>query len=234
MAYTHLDRLQRHFQALGFTGEAGVNAEPQDVYTLPIQGFDNSFFQAGQDLIAFGAGGVDDGEDAEVIVHEYGHAVHHAQVPGWGARHQGGAMGEGFGDFLAAVFYGREISGGFQDTCIADWDATSYSAANPPCLRRADSAKKYPKGMTNSSVHSDGELWSSFLWRLRAKLGETSIEQSDNTLKLVLTSHEFLTGNAQFGDAIAALRLAADALGQPEWPALIDETAAETTMPLNP
>ncbi len=50
-----------------------------------------------------GAGGVDDGEDAEVILHEYGHAVHDAQVPGWGDTHEGGAMGEGWGDFLAAV-----------------------------------------------------------------------------------------------------------------------------------
>lgn len=235
MVYTHIDRFQRYIQSLGFTEEAGVNAEPQVAYALPIQGFDNSFYMGGgQDILAFGAGGVDDAEDAEVILHEYGHAVHDDQVPGWGSRHEGGAMGEGFGDWLAAAYYAAELSGGFQDPCIMDWDATSYSSADPPCLRRTDKPKTYPKDMTNNSVHADGELWSAFLWRLRAKLGETPVEQTDNSMRLVLTSHEFLTTTAGFGDAIAALRLAADALEEPEWPALIDETAAETNMPLNP
>ena len=234
MAYAHIDRAQRYFQGLGFTGDAGVNAEPQDAYTLPVMGFDNSFYMPAHDLLLFGAGGVDDGEDAEVILHEYGHAVHDAQVDGWGSRHEGGAMGEGFGDFLAAAYYGREISGGFGDVCIMDWDATSYSSDDPPCLRRTDSTKQYPTDMTRSSVHADGELWSSFLWRLRATLGETSVEQSDNVITLVLTSHEFLTPTAEFGDAIAALRQAAIALGHPEWSELIDATANETGMPLNP
>jgi hypothetical protein len=233
MAYTHLDRVQRYFQSLGFTGQAGVNAEPQDVYTLPVEGFDNSMYVGNYDFLLFGAGGVDDAEDAEVILHEYGHAVQDAQVPGWGDHHEGGSMGEGFGDFLAATYYAREISGGFQDTCIMDWDATSYSSDNPPCLRRTDSTKIYPKDMEDE-VHADGELWSSFLWRLRERLGETSVEKTDNSVKLVLTSHELLTTTARFGDAIAALRMAAEALGQPEWPALIDQTAAETNMPLNP
>ena len=234
MAYAHIDRAQRYFQQLGFVGDAGVNAEPQDAYALPVMGYDQSFYMPAQDLLLFGAGGVDDGEDAEVILHEYGHAVHDAQVPGWGSRHEGGAMGEGFGDFLAAAFYGREISGGFGDVCIMDWDATSYSDDDPPCLRRVDSTKQYPQDMTGDSVHADGELWSSFLWRLRSQLGENSVEQSDNVITLVLTSHEFLTPTAEFGDAVAALRQAAVALGQTEWPQIIDATANETGMPLNP
>lgn len=234
MAYAHLDRVQRYFQNLGFTGDAGVNAEPQDTYTLPVVGFDNSFYMPAYDLLLFGAGGVDDAEDAEVILHEYGHAVHDDQVPGWGRRHEGGAMGEGFGDFLAAAYYAREISGGFGDECVMDWDATSYSSADPPCLRRTDSTKRYPDDMTGRSVHADGELWSAFLWRLRARLGDDSMEQSDNIIKLVLTSHEFLTSTAEFGDGVAALRQAAVVLGHPEWPEIIDATASETGMPLDP
>ena len=233
MAYAHIDRFQRYVQSLGFTGAAGVNAEAQDVYTVPAMGFDNSFYQPGNDLLLFGAGGVDDGEDAEVILHEYGHAVHDAQVPGWGSHHEGGSMGEGFGDWLAGSFYGRDISGGFQDTCIMDWDATTYSSATPACLRRMDTVKTYPKNMTNS-VHADGEMWSAFLWRLRDRLGATSQEKSDNSIKLVLASHEFLTPTARFSHAVAALRLAADALGQPDWKLLIDQEAAVTGFPLNP
>ncbi|MCA1727690.1 MAG: M36 family metallopeptidase [Actinobacteria bacterium] len=132
MSYAHMDRLQRFFQGMGFRGQAGVNAESQLIIAFPVQGFDNSFYQPGNDLMLVGAGGVDDGEDAEVIVHEYGHAVHDAQVPGWGEEHEGGSMGEGWGDFLAGAFYAGRISGGFQDECIMDWDATSYSDGPRP------------------------------------------------------------------------------------------------------
>jgi hypothetical protein len=224
MAYAHIDRYQRYLQeTLGFTGSAAINAEPQDTYALPVQGFDNSFYQPGNDLLLFGAGGVDDGEDAEVVLHEYGHAVQDAQVPGWGATAEGGAMGEGFGDFQAGAYYAR-ASGGFQDVCLMDWDSTSYSDADPPCIRRMDSDKVWPKNKTGE-VHDDGEIWETYLWRLRSHLDSTEIERSDNGLKLVLSSHELLGPDATFAKAVAALRTAANGLGHPEWVAFIDAEA---------
>ena len=255
MAYTHIDRIQRYFQSLGFTGDASVNAEPQTVITHRVEGFDNSFYQPGNDLILYGAGGVDDAEDAEVIIHELGHAIHDDQVPGWGSTHEGGSMGEGWGDFLAAAYYAGAISGGFQDPCVADWDATSYSSANPPCLRRTDTNKRYPANMQNE-VHADGEIWSSFLWDLRGLLKcpaeppeddpnwDTDPEcrtprsdsqiMSDRIIKLVLASHEFLTPSARFSHAVAALRTAAEALGRPDWIPLVDQAATARGLPLNP
>ena len=243
--YVAVDTIQRYFQSLGFTGEAAINAEPQNIYTLRVEGFDNSFYQPANDIIVFGAGGVDDAEDAEVVIHELGHAIHDDQVPGWGSSHEGGSMGEGWGDFLAGAYYAR-TSGGFGDLCIADWDATSYSNSSPPCLRRMDEDKKYPDDMENQ-VHADGEIWSAFLWDLRSKLGcdedDASSEcaepgapeaeiLSDRILKLVLTSHELLTTNADFGDAVAALLTAADALGHPEYVPLITSSAAKYGLPL--
>ena len=231
MAYAHLDRTQRYFQSLGFSD---VNAESQEVVATRVEGFDNSFYQPGNDLMLLGTGGVDDGEDAEVIIHEYGHAVQDAQVKGWGATHEGGAMGEGFGDFLAAAVYGRSVSRGFQDECIMDWDATSYDDGDPACLRRTDSKKRYPADMTNTSVHSDGEIWSTFLWRLRSRLGRGSAERSDNVMRLVLASQELVTPEANFGDAVAALRLAAQGLGRASWTRDIDAEARRSGLPLNP
>ena len=186
MAYVHVDRYQRYVQqTLGMTN---VNAEPQDIYALPVEGYDNSFYQPGNDIMVLGAGGVDDGEDAEVTLHEYGHAVQDAQVPGFGATAEGGAMGEGFGDFQAGAYYAR-TSGGFQDACLMEWDSTSYSSSDPTCIRRMDNTKRYPQDIDNE-VHDDGELWSAFLWRVRSHLGADAVEQSDNALKLVLTSHD--------------------------------------------
>lgn len=223
MAYAHIDRLQRYFQTtLGLTT---LNAEPQNVYTVPLQGFDNSLYVGGFDIIVFGAGGVDDGEDGEVIVHEYGHAIQDDQVPGWGQTDQSRAMGEGFGDFLAAAFFARNSSGGFQDTCIADWDATSYSDGTPPCLRRVDGTKRFPDDMTGEE-HADGEIWSAFLWTLRTSLGLDPVERSDNTLRLVLTSHELLTPSATFKAGVAALKTSAKTLGRLDWVTLIKKAAA--------
>ena len=232
MAYAHLDAIQRYYQALGFRGAKSVNAESQEIVATRVEGFDNSFYQPDNDLMLLGTGGVDDGEDAEVIVHEYGHATQDAQVDGWGATPEGGAMGEGFGDFLAAAYYAR-VSRGYYDTCVAEWDATSYATGEPPCLRRVDGKKRYPKDM-EGEVHDDGEIWSAFLWRLRAKLGSTATQRSNNAIRLVLASHELLTPQAEFGDAVAALRTAARALGKSSWAGLIDQAAKVTNLPRNP
>jgi hypothetical protein len=234
MGYAHLDRLQRYIQSLGFDPkhERGVNAESQDIITTRVEGFDNSLYNPGEDVIVYGTGGVDDAEDAEVIVHEYGHAIQDAQVKGWGATAEGGAMGEAWGDFLSASYYAR-TSHGFGDACIAEWDSTSYSSSNPPCLRRTDSKKKYPDDMQDE-VHADGEMWSALLWRLRSSLPGNAVQKSDNVIRLVITSHELLTPQAQFGDGVAALRTAAKALKHPEWAALVNKAAAPGHMPLNP
>jgi hypothetical protein len=234
MAYAHVDRLQRYLQSLGFDPkrERGVNAESQDLITTRVEGFDNSLYQGNNDVIIYGTGGVDDAEDAEVILHEYGHAIQDDQVNGWGSTAEGGAMGEGFGDFLASSYFAR-TSGGFGDACVADWDSTSYSSANPPCLRRMDGKKKYPDDLENE-VHADGEMWSALLWRLRGSLPGNASQKSDNVIRLVITSHEFLTPQANFGDAVAALRTAAKSLRHPEWTGLVNRAANAGRMPLNP
>ena len=232
MAYAHVDRIQRYFQSLGFKGEKSVNAESQNVIAVPVPTYDQSFYQPGNDVMVLGSGGVDDGEDAEIIIHEYGHAAQDAQVPGWGERPDGGAMGEGFGDFLAGAYYARDISNGYQDACVADWDATSYSSDDPPCLRRLDSNKRYPEDLDpDREVHDDGEIWSAFLWDLRRSLGDKARTRSDRSIKLVLASHEFLTPQATFRKGVTALRTAAKALGHRNWARKVKRAAEKRGLP---
>lgn len=224
MAYTHLDRAQRYFQdVLGFVGPTGVNDESQEVITFPVPGFDNSFYQPGNDLMLLGGGGVDDGEDAEVILHEYGHAIHDAQVPGWGNTHEGGSMGEGFGDFLSGAFYASHSSLGYSDTCLMEWDSTSYSSEDPTCIRRMDRAKHYPEDMAGE-VHDDGELWAQYMWNVRERIvpaseasgmstADLASARTDRVLTALLTSHFLLSPSATFADAVAALQQVADETG---------------------
>ena len=56
-------------------------------------------------MIKLGKGGVDDAEDAEVILHELGHAIQDSQqVPfGFGGSLEAGSIGEGFADYWAVT-----------------------------------------------------------------------------------------------------------------------------------
>jgi Zn-dependent metalloprotease len=196
MVYYHIDRMQRHLQELGFNN---VLNHPIEV-NIDGTTEDNSFYSPSTKGLTFGTGGVDDAEDADIILHEYGHAIQDDQVPGFGARHEGGSMGEGFGDFLAASFFSDKKPLKMKPT-VGNWDAVSYSGDDPPNLRRLDSNKKYPKDM-NGEVHDDGEIWSACLWELRAALGRLKAEE------LVIAHHFLLTRNAEFEDAANALILA--------------------------
>src|SRR4051794_25142531 len=79
MAYHWVTVAQRYIQSLGFGSKyRPINKESQDV-RIDQYGVDNSFSWDKHDYLRFGKGGVDDAEDAEVILHEYGHAMQDSQ-----------------------------------------------------------------------------------------------------------------------------------------------------------
>ena len=193
MVYFHIDRVQRYIQTLGFKN---VLNHPIPV-NIDGQRDDNSHYSPSDKDLTFGTGGVDDAEDADIILHEYGHAIQDNQVPGFGASDEGGAMGEGFGDFWAASFFSDAKPKEMKAT-VGNWDATAYSGDEPPNLRRLDSNKKYPKDIAGE-VHDDGEIWSACLWELRNTLGRTTTE------RLVIAHHFLLSRDAGFEDGANAL-----------------------------
>ena len=201
MAYFHLDFAQRYIQSLGFTNVDNR----QQVFSIDRSTADNSSYSPSTKRITYGTGGVDDAEDGEVIIHEYGHSVQDNQVPGFGATEEGGAMGEGFGDYLAGTV-DSALTGDFQLTCIAEWDATSYAAGVPHCLRRLDGTKHYPENK-DGEVHDDGEMWSASLFQIRTALGAAKAD------KVILQAHFLLSSRANFSDGSNALVTAALSLG---------------------
>ncbi len=169
MAYYWVTQAQLYLQELGFTN---VNNEPQRI-KINQYGVDNSYYNGAKkdDLLKFGKGGVDDAEDAEVILHEYGHAIQDSQVPGFGTTPDAGAIGEGFGDYWAQAV-STHYAPTPDESCIADWDSISYTAGPVHCLRRTDGTKNYPSAVIGE-VHADGEIWSSALNGVRTALGAT-------------------------------------------------------------
>ncbi|MFE2285256.1 M4 family metallopeptidase [Streptomyces sp. NPDC059443] len=179
MAYFWVNEAQEYLQGLGFGSELpGANDRAQPV-RIDQWGADNSFFSDKKTEIRFGKGGVDDAEDGEVIVHEYGHAVHNAQVPGFGSSPEAGAIGEAFGDYLA-VEVGDHADGVYgwprktDLACVGDWDSVAYSSA-PHCLRRVDGNKVYAD--RTGEVHADGEIWSRALFDIRGALGARTADR---------------------------------------------------------
>ena len=205
MVYYHLDRAQTHITSLGFT-----NANHrQQVAIVDAQTDDNSFYDDGSKAINYGTGGVDDAQDADVITHEYGHAIQDNIVPGWGASNDSAAMGEGWGDIDAAsnepvdaaahpMMVARE--------CLATWDATSYDSNTPPCLRRLDGTKHYPES-TDGEPHDDGEIWSAAQWEIYGALGD-----HDLGMKLLIESFFGMSTRATMQDQANSMVAADTAL----------------------
>ncbi|MGW8766270.1 M4 family metallopeptidase [Streptomyces sp. NPDC055815] len=197
MAYFWVNEAQEYLQGLGFGTELrGANDRVQPV-RLNQWGADNSFFTDKKAEIRFGKGGVDDAEDAEVIVHEYGHAVHNAQVPGFGTSAEAGAIGEAFGDYLAVEVGSNAVAKynwplKADLACVADWDSTGYSAA-PHCLRRIDGTKTYADWA--GEVHADGEIWSRALFDIRNKLGARTAD------RIIINAQFGFAADTSFKDA---------------------------------
>ena len=180
MAYYWITEAQRYIHSLGF-GETrrAINNRPQPVRINQL-GADNSFATTSPtNQLRFGKGGVDDAEDGEVILHEYGHAIHFSQNFSF-ASEEAGAISEGFGDYWAVtvsdvVASSLGVANHEPLPCVADWDSTSYTSTVPHCLRRVDRDLHFPADI-NGEVHHDGQIWSRALWDIRQGLGHVKAD----------------------------------------------------------
>ncbi|MDQ1354373.1 MAG: hypothetical protein QG657_4682 [Acidobacteriota bacterium] len=200
MVYYHLDTTQRYIQSLGFSGDKGILNRPikANAHGIPD---DNSYYDPSpkkKDL-TFGDGNVDDAEDGDIILHEYGHAIQDAIVSGFGQSAEGSAMGEGFGDYMAGTRF-SDYKKGDRKLRVGEWDAKGYGPGEQ-CLRRLDSSKHYPEDMENE-CHVDGEIWSACLWKVRKLLGRKKADT------VILESHFYLNQYADFKDGAEAIIMA--------------------------
>ncbi len=122
LTYFHIDQNQRYMQSLGFVGMSAIQDGPIGTDTDGLNGADNSHYIPGSNRMAFGHGCVDDSEDADVVLHEYGHGIQHDIVSSWSGGDTG-AMGEGFGDYWAGSYsYGAENGDIFYPNWVFTWD----------------------------------------------------------------------------------------------------------------
>ncbi|HEX6873950.1 MAG TPA: M36 family metallopeptidase [Micromonosporaceae bacterium] len=207
MGYYWVTTAQGYLQHLGFGSTLRPVNQRQIELRIDQFGGDNSFFREDKANITLGKGGVDDAEDAEVIVHEYGHSVQDGQVAGFGTNLESGSIGEGFSDYLAVVVtsWAAGVPTLTPEACVADWDSVSYTSREPHCLRRLDGTKHYPEDV-RGEVHRDGEIWSAALWDIRTALGDVKA-----TTAIVEAQFDFAV-DTSFHDAALATVAAAQRL----------------------
>lgn len=173
MAYYHIDTFQRYVQSLGYT----------DLYsTTPIQidahgagGTDQSSFSTNGRILygtnyAASNEHVDDAEDADVIIHEYGHALSHAASPNTRGGNQRVGLDEGYGDYFAAA-YSYDIRSDYGWADIFNWDGHNEFWPG----RIANSTRKYTT--TGLGKYDYAEIWSSTMMRLRQDIGATECDR---------------------------------------------------------
>ncbi len=203
MVYYHIDSCQRFIQELGFQNvcnkQIKVNAYAEGT---------GSYFDFDTKEIVFAAGEPPDAEDADIIIHEYAHAILDDQMPYLSLTDEGCAIDQGFADFLAACFFSEE-NGGFNREAVGDWNGIGMKQH---CVRRVDCEKYYPENFLGvRRCDADGEIWSAALWDLYLVLGGNS-EDKDKRLKarnrsitLVIASHLYLNPLSKFIDGAEAI-----------------------------
>jgi len=193
MAYYHLDRQARYLVELGFDD---LPPTPQPVDVNGIEN-DMSYFSPATGVITTGSGGVDDAEDADVLLHEYGHALLERILPDW----RGGdadLMVEGLCDYFAGD-WSLAVAPDFQPTLLFNWDGHNEFWDG----RVLDAGYSYPDD-ADRETHDAGQLWSALLTEVRRAAND---RDAWNT---VVCDHLYALGDsATVPDAAEAL-LASD------------------------
>jgi hypothetical protein len=207
MVYHHIDQAIRYLEYLGFRGRRAIFLQPIPV-NVNGTSEDNSWYSPTDRQLTFGTGEIDDAEDGETILHELGHAIQDAIIPNFGQSEEAAAMGEGFGDYLAASYFADRKPDRYR-TSVMSWDGLligRHENRDPPCLRRVDGKRTYRDFVAGGDEHDNGEIWSAVLWDVRQLLGR---EQAD---RLIVESHFQQDGFTTFARGARAILDADDNL----------------------
>ncbi|MDY8138369.1 T9SS type A sorting domain-containing protein [Aquimarina sp. 2201CG5-10] len=171
--YYHLDKSLRYInETLGITLVSLFNNGVLEFDPSAWNGQDNSSYGGGQ--LRFGEGGVDDGEDADVILHELGHGLHD-----WitnGSLSQVNGLSEGCGDYWAQSY--KRSLGQWQSTdasyhFVFGWDGHNEFWPG----RSTNHSASYPGGLTGS-IHTDGQIWATSLMRIFDIIGREKTDKA--------------------------------------------------------
>jgi hypothetical protein len=174
-AYQAVNNIHDHLKVV-FPSFTGLDS-PMET-NIDEAGSCNAFYNGSSiNFYAAGGGCNATGNVADVVYHEYGHAINGNRYngTGWGGGMENGGLNEGFADVWALSLTISPILGiGFYDN-----DPTGF-------VRRYDQDRKvYPQDLVGE-VHADGEIIAGAFWDLYLNLG--SMTQMLDLFKYVYDS----------------------------------------------
>lgn len=165
--FYHLQKFKRYLDQHGYENLPGFKVK---IDANALNGADQSAFLPNMKTLLFGEGNVDDGEDADVILHEYAHALSHGAAPGTNQGAERRCIEEGIADFFAAS-YSKRISE-FRWEYLFSWDGNNEFWPG----RRALNGKIYPSSMTGNHFQ-DGEILCNALCNLFNFMPHAKVDQ---------------------------------------------------------
>lgn len=201
-AFWHIDKSLRYVnETLNILCRPSTNGGAVVYDPHGMDGDDNSQYTTAGTL-EFGQGCVDDAEDADVILHELGHGLHHWMS---GGVSNDDGLSEGCGDYWAQS-YSRSLnqwsSSSPQYNWVFNWDGHNNCWAG----RITNSTMLYPG---SGSFYNKAQIWSSALMRIYNRIGK------EKTDRIFLEGLAMTTATSNQQNAAIAVRQAAiDMLGQ--------------------
>jgi len=185
-AYYHINNYQQYLQSLGFS----LVQTQVEVDTHGKNGDDQSLhiYTGTTHKLIFGSGHtvnkhhVDDAEDADVIVHEYGHAISASACPNCNNGTERTAMDEAICDYLATSY--KRVFSSFEWQKMFSWDGHNEFWNG----RNVASTKHYPEDNIND-IYYRSEIFSSVLMQIYEAIGK------ENTDKIVINALYQFTSN---------------------------------------
>ena len=174
-AFYHLDNSMRYINnTLGIRCIPLTNSGILYFDPSGVNGDDNSYYTVG--TLTFGEGGVDDAEDADVVLHEMGHGIHDWLTGGHASASTG--LGEGNGDYWA-VSYSRSLNQWTSTDAAYNW-VFSWDGHNEWWAGRVTNyTRTYPQtGATNTQIHTYGQIWATALMKIFDVIGRTKMDKA--------------------------------------------------------
>jgi hypothetical protein len=205
-SFYHLTSYTNYLEKMGFSNLLdNITIDAHAFYGDDNSAFDPSVIPY---TLEYGTGGVNDAEDGQVVVHEFGHAMSQIASPSSVVGSERSAMEEGNADYFC-VSYSRTFND-FNWDKVFTWDGHNEYWDGFV----AKTNKKYPDNITNNS-DKDREIWSSTLMCIYEKLGSQITDslimlhlpmQTTNTtmpqMARVLLKIDTLVWQAQHANAI--------------------------------
>ena len=227
--YYHVDHVMKYLnETLGLGIFPTLNGGEVIFDPHGLNGADNSHYVSSTELIAFGEGGVDDAEDADVVIHELGHGLHDWAA---GCISQSNGLSEGIGDYVAAEY--SQILGQWTPADTEyDW-VFNWDGHNPFWNGRVtnwNDSNTWPQGTGGGCLHTCGQYWSSSMIDIWEHLGR------DLTARAHWTGITSIGCSATHVDAANAVLQAAIDLGysSADINTIFDVFANNTGYPVNP